>query len=336
MNDQDDFELKRALNSLPRTIEPPEDLWPEIRGRLAPRAAIRRSWWSGPSLRIAAALALLAVSAGVLLSLREHRTEWLVADLAGAPLVGDAAVDAERTFPVGDVLRTDDSSRAIVQVAAIGHVEVEPNTELRLVEARSTAHRLDLRRGTIHARINAPPRLFIVETPTAVAVDLGCAYTLEVDSAGNSFIHVTLGWVSWESEGREALVPAGNRAETRFGRGIGMPYSDDAPAALRRALLAFDFEQGGDSALVEVLRVARARDAITLWHLLSRVESGRRVAVYERLSELVPPPEGVTRDAVLRLDQMALKLWWEELPSSLPIIPSWSRTIWLWWLKLVG
>jgi hypothetical protein len=168
------------------------------------------------------------------------------------------------------------------------------------------------------------------------AVDLGCAYTLEVDSAGNSFIHVTLGWVSWESEGREALVPAGNRAQTREGRGTGTPYADEAPPALRRALLAYDFEQGGDSALVEVLRVARARDGITLWHLLSRVESGRRVAVYQRLAELVPPPEGVTRDAVLRLDQMALKLWWERLPGSLPIIPSWSRTIWLWWLKLVG
>ena len=34
------------------------------------------------------------------------------------------------------------------------------------------------------ARIWAPPRLFYVNTPSAVAEDLGCAYTLEVDDLG--------------------------------------------------------------------------------------------------------------------------------------------------------
>ena len=40
-----------------------------------------------------------------------------------------------------------------------------------------------LDQGTIHARIWAPPKFFYVNTQAAVAVDLGCAYTLHVDDA---------------------------------------------------------------------------------------------------------------------------------------------------------
>jgi hypothetical protein len=55
---------------------------------------------------------------------------------------------------------------------------------------------LSLERGALHARIAAPPRLFIVDTPSAMAVDLGCEYKLDVDAAGNSRLHVTSGFVA--------------------------------------------------------------------------------------------------------------------------------------------
>ncbi|MEK6769110.1 MAG: hypothetical protein AABY85_09005, partial [Gemmatimonadota bacterium] len=218
----------------------------------------------------------------------------------------------------------------------IGEVEIEPNTRVRLVTARATQHRLALERGTIHARISAPPRLFFVETPSALAVDLGCAYDLTVDEYGNSVLHVTLGWVSFEEGGRESLVPAGMWSITRTGLGVGTPFADDAPEAMRRALIAFDFERGGDSALGLVLRGARAGDAITLWHLISRVDASRRAEVYDRLASLSPPPQGVTREAALRLDHAALRLWWETLPGSIPITSDWGKTLWRLWLKLTA
>ncbi|HWO89095.1 MAG TPA: hypothetical protein VNL98_08085 [Gemmatimonadales bacterium] len=47
-------------------------------------------------------------------------------------------------------------------------------------------------------------------------------------------------------------------------------------------------------------------------------------------------PRGVSREQVLRLDRRVLRLWWERLPGTLPVTPSWTRTLWTWWLKLVG
>ena len=68
MTNHDDLELKRALDALPRSIDPPEDLWPSVRGRLAPRLArgtVRPPDWSAgvrpPTLRLPAGIAPLGV-----------------------------------------------------------------------------------------------------------------------------------------------------------------------------------------------------------------------------------------------------------------------------------
>ena len=80
------------------------------------------------------------------------------------------------------------SSRAQIAVSSIGNVDIDENTRVRLLETRPTEHRLELARGKMSARIWAPPRLFFVDTPSAVAADLGCAYTLEVDDHGAQLV----------------------------------------------------------------------------------------------------------------------------------------------------
>jgi hypothetical protein len=214
---------------------------------------------------------------------------------------------------VGEWLQTDGASRAKISVGDIGTIEVAPNTRVRMVASRPGEQRLRLARGEISASVSAPPRLFFVDTPASTAVDLGCAYTMRADEDGNGLLRVTLGWVSLEWAGREALVPAGASCRTRPKIGPGTPYFDDASQGFEDALSSFDFGGGGESALDIVLADARVRDTLTLWHLLSRVEGARRQSVYNRMVELVPLPKGVAPEKALQLDPETLKLWREEL-----------------------
>ncbi|MFI5207270.1 MAG: hypothetical protein ACHQX4_04545 [Gemmatimonadales bacterium] len=322
MNDRDDFALKREMEQLPKAIEPPEDLWPGVRARLAPRAS--RLWWRRPrALRIAALLTLLAGSAGWLAVNRHRAATWTVAFGARSG-----------AFRAGDSLATGPET-ARLRVGTIGTMDVGTGSNLRLLVARAGEQRLALDRGTISARVDAPPRLFIVETPSGTAVDLGCAYTLDVDSAGNSSIHVTLGWVSFEDKGQESLIPAGMRAKTLRGGVVGTPFRDDAPDSLRFAALRYD-EDPDDSTLVLVLRTSRRADAVTLWHLVARTSGAQRDEVVSRLLTLVPPSAGVTAEAVLRNDRAAMQLYWEQLPGTLKVTPEWKRRLWTWWLRVGG
>jgi hypothetical protein len=185
-----------------------------------------------------------------------------------------------------------------------------------LVDLGSRTHRLSLARGTMHAIIWAPPGQFVVDTPSAVAVDLGCRYTLEVRDDGSGVLRVEAGWVGFEHAGVRSLVPAGAVSDTRPGRGPGTPHFEDASPAFSDALDVFDFGGTADTrraALDVLMRESRPRDAVSLWHLLPRVDGETRARVYDRLASLVPPPPGVSREGILRGDRGMLDAWWNEL-----------------------
>src|SRR6185369_15738944 len=180
---------------------------------------------------------------------------------------------------------------------------------VRLIETRPTEHRMELQRGSMHAKITAPPRLFFVNTPSAEAVDLGCEYTLVVDEKGVGLLTVKLGYVAFVKDGVESLVPVGAMCVTRPGIGPGTPYFHDAPEALKSALNRFDFERGGKEALADILVNCRERDAYTLWNLIPRVTGEDREQVVDRLIQLVKLPNGVSREGVLALDHGMLEKW---------------------------
>jgi hypothetical protein len=201
-------------------------------------------------------------------------------------------------------------------VGKIGQVEVEPRTRLRLLDAGHADHRLSMPRGAVRAIIWAPPGNFFINTPSAVAVDLGCEYTLEVDDAGAGVLRVLTGWVGIEHQGRESFVPRGAMCLSRRGTGPGTPYYEDASPALQRGLEEMDFgtDPGARArALATVLSESRRRDALSLWHLLTRALPDERDAVYHRLAALVPPPDGVTLPGVASGDREMLDAWWDEL-----------------------
>ena len=299
--------LEKTLGVLRYRGRPPQ--LPDRPAVVVEPAATRWRWVA------AAALLVLAAGAGWL-ALALRSSTWTVNSVAGAPAIGDRAVVTQGRLKRGEWLVTDNQSRARIAVGGIGNVDVEPNTRVQLVEA-GREHRMALDRGTIHARIWAPPKLFFVNTQAALAVDLGCAYTLQIDEQGAGLLRVTSGWVGLEREGRDAFVPEGAVCAMRNGAGPGTPRYEDAPSGYGESLTILDFSGLDDprrgAALELVISTARRRDAMTLWHLLTRGTPDERARVYDRLAALVPPPEGVTREQILAGDRVALGRWWDQL-----------------------
>jgi hypothetical protein len=206
----------------------------------------------------------------------------------------------------GQVVRTDREA-VTLEADSVGRVDLGPHSELKATAEK----RLALRTGELHAFIWAPAREFVLDTPSARAVDLGCEYTLNVDPSGDGVLRVKLGWVAFQAGGRDVFIPAGARCGTRKRSGPGIPYFEDAPPALASAVARM--ERGESGALAEVLAAARPRDGITLWHLLTRVEERDRGVVFDRFRELVRLPEEVTRDGVLRRDPKTIDACWNAL-----------------------
>ena len=316
----------KFAEQLPR-LAAPDDLWSELETLLAQQTggvARPSGYWMWQSKVAAAAVLLLVAGIGVFWIYKNRSTanvqkpSWLVKRLDGAPKIGSEQIANNGQLAIGEWLETDGSSRAQIDVASIGNVDVEANSRVRLLQSRPDEHRLELVRGKMSARIWAPPRLFFVDTPSAVAADYGCAYTLEVNDQGGSLLRVTSGWVALETKDREAMVPAGASCETRPGIGPGTAYFDDAAPAFREALTKVDFDPDvtvRSSALTSVLDQARPRDTLTLWHLFRRSDGVDRERLYDKLATFAPPPPGVTREGMLRGDEKMTSQWLDLLKS---------------------
>lgn len=238
----------------------------------------------------------------------ENVAAWQVENISG-----DDNLTKNELLKVGGILETGENSRARIEVADIGEVEIAPNSLVKLVNSSDTEHRMALEYGSLEARIFAPPRLFVVDTPTAQAVDLGCAYTLDVDKAGNSRLHVKSGYVALERDGRESIVPAGAFCLTRRGKGLGTPFFETASDGFKEDLRKFDFETGGERYLDSIIEKAGARDTLTLWHLIPRVSGKDREKVFMKILKAAKLPDGVTKKGILRADKAMLDAWRYEI-----------------------
>lgn len=307
-------------------------------------AAMRESARTRQGLRLWFQFAAVAASVLMMLSVwvglrlvsapAANGVGWGVQQVAGAPRVGSKAIGRageKSTLGIGQTLETDQESRASITVSDVGQVDIDPETRLRLAESRSSRTRMELERGTIHAMIWAPPGEFLVDTPSALAVDLGCAYTLQVDDSGAGLLRTRMGWVGFRLNGRDAFIPAGAVGETRKGIGPGTPYFEDASAEFKAALREFDFaklsEEERSAQLTIVLGNARKNDALTLWHLLSRASVADRGRVFDALNAAVPAPKGVTREGIERGEHEMLDAWWNELGyDDIRVWRKWEKT----------
>ena len=331
LDERDDY-LWSASGAPEPEIKKLEELLEGFRGELRvpsfpADAPVRKRAWL-PAwflLRPALGTFAVAVTIAITLFLASERAKtpvgagWDVTPVEGRAQVGKRILSGKKTarLGIGQILETDNGSRATLNAADIGQIEVEPNTRIRLLSIKAGLNRLALDRGTIRAFIWSSPGEFVVDTPTALAIDLGCSYTLHVDDSGAGLVRTSLGWVGFKLNGRESFIPAGAACATKPKVGPGTPYMEDASMKFREALARFDFEdttpQERAQDLAVILRESRKQDALTLWHLLSRSDEEQRVKVYDRLQALVPAPKSVNKEGILHLDRAMLDAWWNEL-----------------------
>jgi ferric-dicitrate binding protein FerR (iron transport regulator) len=295
----DEIRFGARLASTLTVSNAPAAAWKDI--QQASEAPVRRRTF--PRAAMAGALAIVATLV-VLIYTRSLGSGGPAWDVTGLP--GTAQIRS------GETLETDSTSSAQIKIANIGQLTVDPNSKIRLLVTQPDEHRIALDRGRIEARTWAPPRLFIVETPSANAVDLGCRYTLEVEEDGGSLLHVTLGLVALDRGGIETVVPAGAFCRTHSAKGPDTPFFEDSSAEFQAALYKVDSLAEGPERTKQleiVLRESRVRDALSLWHLIPRMDASARGLLYDRLAQLLPPPSGVTRDGIMRLDPAMLDSW---------------------------
>src|SRR6185369_17592417 len=127
----------KLAEQLPR-LSAPDHLWSDIEPLLVKQTPHATPvFWKWQSKVAAAAVLLLVASLGAFWiyktrSSREvQKPSWLVKRLDGAPRIGSAQISSNGQLAIGEWLETDGSSRAQIDVASIGNVDIAENSRVR-------------------------------------------------------------------------------------------------------------------------------------------------------------------------------------------------------------
>jgi hypothetical protein len=194
-----------------------------------------------------------------------------------------------------------------------GEVAVAPNSTLRLLKFVDGEHRLALDRGSLHAKVDAPPRLFNVDVPGGKVVDLGCEYRLFVADDGRREVEVATGYVELEGGGRRVTVPAGARTTWHPQGWPRTPVDAKASPAWSAALAKFE-DAPKDADAAALVALAEPRDAVSLWNLLPRAEEAQRTVLTQKLKELSgEEPAPWSADDLAKLEPKAVESAWNAV-----------------------
>ncbi len=275
------------------------------------RHRILRSRWIAVGAPLSAIL--IAVFISILYFYRTNPAFWEVENLKGSPVAGNEKIVDTGNLPVGEWLKTDSRSSARLQAGLAGEVDVDPESAVKLLDTREPRYKLYLKSGKISAStLNSPKRLSVI-TPSSSALDLGSRYSVEVSENGSSFFSVSSGSIIIKSGGKNEIVPAGLVCETNKNAGPGTPYRISADTEFKAALSRLDFGKGTDDDLEILLQNAGRQDALSLWYLLRDAAPGKVKPIYDRLAELIKPPDGVTLEGIMEGNNSMLLNWWEKL-----------------------
>jgi hypothetical protein len=206
---------------------------------------------------------------------------------------------------------------ARLAVGQLGHLDIMPGSKLTTLGPGSFAHAFRLDSGGVEAVVTAAPRLFAIETAHALAIDLGCAYRIEVGTNGEGTLRVTSGAVELVREGKApwnlARVPEAMEASLSGLAAPPIPVNMNASESLKKAVYRFDqLERPED--LDTILKQTGTSDARTLFYLLLRAPKPRRSEVLKRLeASWTGRPPSVRREEVIALSDHALRSWSDAL-----------------------
>lgn len=162
----------------------------------------------------------------------------------------EVGVTSEREIPEGSIIRTDANSKAVLTFFDDSRVTIFPNSEVRLIKARSPSYGLSPRPNEVTleqngGRIRVGPALpanrttdWQLKTPhSQISLSEG-SYSVIVSKEASE-IAVRRGLAIVEAEGQRANLPPGKRVVVDIEEGL----SDLLPAA-RNLIINGDFSNG--------------------------------------------------------------------------------------------
>ena len=233
---------------------------------------------------------------------------------------GSVTIDSEEQFenttlnPLSTVLTTVDSY-ASISVPGFGEINLDPLSSLQRLKEKNS---IRLNTGTIRTVFSNEDESFKLEVPSATITDysLGYLYVVELNSLGDTKLYVNKGWLKVSGSNNTIIVGPDYMVEIRKDRGCSLPYYYSAAPEIIDHINNISF-QAMESSVIPLLEYSGLREALTLWNLFKTSGRAVREVIYNKLNLIIPHPDNISKNDLLRLDEEKLMVWFKEIQSKM-------------------
>ncbi len=237
---------------------------------------------------------------------------WKVRTVSGNVLINGQVTKSDR-WEEGESLVTDQNTKAVINVPNTGRIEVGENSLLVLKKAKDGSNRVKLVKGSIRIINSNPMPSLAIELNNADIIDRGGTFELTVDEELIARVHVEFGFIEIEQKGRIYYIDEGYICEMHPNKHPGTPYRFDASELLKSEVAKFDYQNGGDQSVENIISSAGESDMLTLLALITRTSESYRSILFNKIASYYPPPADVTKEGIGKLDSNMLESWWFEI-----------------------
>jgi RNA polymerase sigma-70 factor (ECF subfamily) len=242
--------------------------------------------------------------------------EWSVSIESGTPLINNKPISSVGELSSGDIIRTDNLSSATIGITKVGKININGSTTFKRLKDSFSGQLVE---GGVNIIEYGNEEALSVEVPEATIknLDQKANYSVQVDKRGNSIVRLEAGRLRVLSDKYIIVFPKHYSIRILKGGGVGAPYYSDSESDISHLLEEYLFNGKKGITLNKIIKLSTRKEAITLWNLLHRVKPKHKGAVYDKLYELVPHPDSITKNDILNLDQDPLRIWLEEIEWTL-------------------
>ncbi len=262
---------------------------------------------------------VLLAAAYVVYDLQKNNSPWRIKTSEGRVLINgkdnNIGIIAE-----GESLLSSDSSETEILIPRIGSIVVYQNTIIILKKAKDGDNRIRLEKGLVKIKNISEEPDFAVDLKNSSVIDRGGEFTVSVDEFENAKISVSLGFTEIVNNNGGYLLSEKYICDIINGKRLGTPYRSDAPDTLIKEIKIFDYNNGDDNSIDNIIATAQKPDMLTLLAIIPRASQTIREKLFQTITNHFPPPENVTRMDILKADKKMLHIWWEEIRKQLKSI----------------
>ncbi|NJD22261.1 MAG: zf-HC2 domain-containing protein [Melioribacter sp.] len=262
---------------------------------------------------------VLLATAYLVYDLQKNNSPWKIKSSEGRILINGKE---NNIGPIseGESLLSSDSSKTEILIPRIGSIVVYQNSIMILKKAKDGDNRITLEKGLVKIKNVSQEPDFAVDLKNGSVIDRGGEFTVYVDEFENAKISVDLDFTEILKDNESYFLSEKYSCDIINGNKPGTPYRSDAPDTLIKEIKNFDYNNGRDYSINNIIATAQRQDMLTLLAIIPQVSQAKRETLFQTITNHFPPPENVTRMDILKADKKMLQIWWEEIRKQLKSI----------------